>query len=328
MKAGISNFINTSLNLSGRATRKEFWLLHFFCLIALIIVIFLGEIRVFYGLHYFNIAIINMFFPLLFVSIRRMHDVGKSGWFILIPIYSIILFAQKSIKENTVHEDSNIYKQDEITNCFPYLKESLLNKKNWVIIAVLILIPFHIFVFPELSRTIGFYIFRIGNYIHSVVILRIIDFRNMITLIILFIGPLHGIITVMINTIGSLIINWINIGDIFFPAIRFFHTVINILQGLLLYFVWKRYLNIKKNIFEIGSVFLFVMFIFVIFEAILGSIVGGLISWVENGQFRFQFLSGIHRYFFEPYYSFVAPVYLFYLIHYAIKKYQLRLTNG
>ena len=31
--------------------------------------------------------------PSIAVGIRRMHDVGKSGWFILIPIYNIILAA-------------------------------------------------------------------------------------------------------------------------------------------------------------------------------------------------------------------------------------------
>tara|TARA_B110000459_G_scaffold179685_1_gene205868 strand:- start:986 stop:1153 length:168 start_codon:yes stop_codon:yes gene_type:complete len=29
--------------------------------------------------------------PGIAVAVRRMHDVGKSGWFILIPIYNIIL---------------------------------------------------------------------------------------------------------------------------------------------------------------------------------------------------------------------------------------------
>ncbi len=29
--------------------------------------------------------------PGISVAVRRMHDVGKSGWFVLIPIYNIIL---------------------------------------------------------------------------------------------------------------------------------------------------------------------------------------------------------------------------------------------
>ena len=31
------------------------------------------------------------FIPSLSAGVRRMHDVGKSGWYLLIPIYSLIL---------------------------------------------------------------------------------------------------------------------------------------------------------------------------------------------------------------------------------------------
>lgn len=31
--------------------------------------------------------------PSIAVGVRRMHDVGKSGWYLLIPIYNLILLA-------------------------------------------------------------------------------------------------------------------------------------------------------------------------------------------------------------------------------------------
>ncbi|MTA57222.1 MAG: DUF805 domain-containing protein, partial [Actinobacteria bacterium] len=34
------------------------------------------------------------------VAVRRMHDVGKSGWFILIPIYNLILATSPSKPAN------------------------------------------------------------------------------------------------------------------------------------------------------------------------------------------------------------------------------------
>ena len=37
--------------------------------------------------------------PLLAVQIRRSHDVGKSGWWILLPFYSIYLMFKESIPE-------------------------------------------------------------------------------------------------------------------------------------------------------------------------------------------------------------------------------------
>jgi uncharacterized membrane protein YhaH (DUF805 family) len=36
-----------------------------------------------------------LFLPNIGVSIRRCHDVGKSGWYCLIPIYNIVLFATR-----------------------------------------------------------------------------------------------------------------------------------------------------------------------------------------------------------------------------------------
>jgi uncharacterized membrane protein YhaH (DUF805 family) len=35
------------------------------------------------------------------VSIRRMHDVGKSGWFILIPFYNVVLLASPTAVPGT-----------------------------------------------------------------------------------------------------------------------------------------------------------------------------------------------------------------------------------
>lgn len=40
------------------------------------------------------------FIPSLAVQIRRMHDSGKSGWFILIPYYSFYLLCVDSQPEN------------------------------------------------------------------------------------------------------------------------------------------------------------------------------------------------------------------------------------
>ncbi|MFT4780037.1 MAG: uncharacterized membrane protein YhaH (DUF805 family), partial [Flavobacteriales bacterium] len=38
-----------------------------------------------------NIYSFAVLIPSIAVGVRRMHDVGKSGWFLLIPIYSLIL---------------------------------------------------------------------------------------------------------------------------------------------------------------------------------------------------------------------------------------------
>lgn len=78
-------------NFSGRARRSEYW---YFVLGNAIIsftinilTALLSPKLVFLGIVY-SLAV---FIPTIAVLIRRMHDVGKSGWYILIPIYNLIL---------------------------------------------------------------------------------------------------------------------------------------------------------------------------------------------------------------------------------------------
>ena len=83
----------------GRARRREFW---GFFIYSNLVYFVLGLIFVITDdLRYYALANISHAFlfiycflvclPNIFVSIRRMHDVGKSGWFILIPIYNLVL---------------------------------------------------------------------------------------------------------------------------------------------------------------------------------------------------------------------------------------------
>ncbi|MBK9735258.1 MAG: DUF805 domain-containing protein [Saprospiraceae bacterium] len=80
-------------DFEGRARRKEYWM---FFLFTFVVSFFTGiidnmlsgpESIGFIGLI-FQLAVLV---PAIAVAIRRMHDVGKSGWFILIPIYNLIL---------------------------------------------------------------------------------------------------------------------------------------------------------------------------------------------------------------------------------------------
>lgn len=76
-------------DFDGRARRKEYWyfaLFTFFFSIPFSILDIVFESTV-PGLI-FNLAIL---LPSLAVTVRRMHDVNKSGWFCLIPIYNLIL---------------------------------------------------------------------------------------------------------------------------------------------------------------------------------------------------------------------------------------------
>ena len=74
---------------SGRARRSEYW---YFVLFNAIISFVFGFVC---GLmqvpELANLYTLAVFIPSIAVGVRRMHDVGKSGWFLLIPIYNLIL---------------------------------------------------------------------------------------------------------------------------------------------------------------------------------------------------------------------------------------------
>ena len=79
-------------NFKGRASREEYWM---FVLFNFIFIIALSFIEVFlFGLYssiLSNIYTLAIMVPGTAAGVRRMHDTGKSGWFLLIPIYNLIL---------------------------------------------------------------------------------------------------------------------------------------------------------------------------------------------------------------------------------------------
>ena len=92
------------INFKGRARRKEYWM---FTLVYVIILMgctaldnmlgtvfmmdggALGEISMGYGWAYTICGLVHLL-PGLSVVVRRLHDVGKSGWFYLIFLLPII----------------------------------------------------------------------------------------------------------------------------------------------------------------------------------------------------------------------------------------------
>ncbi|WP_404812559.1 DUF805 domain-containing protein [Capnocytophaga canimorsus] len=76
-------------DFKGRARRKEYWMFTLFNSIVFFALGFIGgliETTVLVSIYYLAIIV-----PSIAVGVRRMHDVGKSGWFILVPIYNLVL---------------------------------------------------------------------------------------------------------------------------------------------------------------------------------------------------------------------------------------------
>ena len=80
-------------DFKGRARRKEFWIFFLFNILISYSIVFLNmgfeipELSLLSVIYSFGVLI-----PSIAVTVRRLHDVGKSGWFILIPIYNLVLF--------------------------------------------------------------------------------------------------------------------------------------------------------------------------------------------------------------------------------------------
>lgn len=97
MEIILNNFINATKDgysryaeFSGLSTRSQYW---YFTLANLILSIIAS---ITFGDFGSNIISIITFIPSIAVAVRRVHDVGKSGWFILIPIYNLILVLSPS----------------------------------------------------------------------------------------------------------------------------------------------------------------------------------------------------------------------------------------
>ena len=72
----------------GRARRKEFWMFTLFNFIALIIVAAIDGAVGAYGILY-GIYALGTLLPNLGLSVRRLHDTDRSGWWLLLSLVPI-----------------------------------------------------------------------------------------------------------------------------------------------------------------------------------------------------------------------------------------------
>lgn len=83
-------------DFNGRASRQEFWM---YTLVNIVIYVVLAAILGALGLGLVaSLYGLATLVPSIAVGARRLHDIGKSGWFQLIPIYNIVLLATEGQK--------------------------------------------------------------------------------------------------------------------------------------------------------------------------------------------------------------------------------------
>jgi len=87
-------------DFSGRARRSEYWFFVLFNMIFLIVAMVIDNVlgttfKMGYGVslpygYIYLLYVLAVFIPGLAVSVRRLHDVGKSGWMYFIALIPII----------------------------------------------------------------------------------------------------------------------------------------------------------------------------------------------------------------------------------------------
>ncbi len=73
-------------NFNGRATRREFWMYFLFSFILGLIFSFLGEV----GMYISVVICLALLLPNLGLVVRRLHDINKSGWYLLIGFIPLV----------------------------------------------------------------------------------------------------------------------------------------------------------------------------------------------------------------------------------------------
>jgi len=95
-------------NFKGRARRSEYWLFFF---VNVVISIILGIVDGLIGIQILSgIYSLIVLVPGIAVAVRRMHDVEKAWFFILIPFYNLYLLCIEGTK------GSNEYGEDPKSN--------------------------------------------------------------------------------------------------------------------------------------------------------------------------------------------------------------------
>jgi uncharacterized membrane protein YhaH (DUF805 family) len=84
VSSGFSNYVN----FSGRALRSEYWYWFLFVIIGSVVTVIIDNFIGFPVTNaIFGLAII---LPGLAVTVRRLHDLDKSGWFILLGLIPLV----------------------------------------------------------------------------------------------------------------------------------------------------------------------------------------------------------------------------------------------
>lgn len=88
----IKSVFSKYATFSGRARRSEFWYFYLFYILVALGLSFLS-IRIPIAKYLYILFGLGVFLPYTAVTVRRLHDIGKSGWILLIFMVASLLIS-------------------------------------------------------------------------------------------------------------------------------------------------------------------------------------------------------------------------------------------
>ena len=96
MNEAVRHALNNYAVFRGRTTRRNYWFLYLFLILLNIPTTILDRILFAGRGNDSKLAGLFLLVPLIAAAVRRMHDVGKRGWWLLVPFANIYFLVQPS----------------------------------------------------------------------------------------------------------------------------------------------------------------------------------------------------------------------------------------
>jgi uncharacterized membrane protein YhaH (DUF805 family) len=88
MGEAVSSVLSKYATLSGRARRSEYWWFYLAYVLADVVAAIVDAVL---GTFLVEIVLVlALLLPVLAVGVRRLHDIGKSGWWLLIALIPLV----------------------------------------------------------------------------------------------------------------------------------------------------------------------------------------------------------------------------------------------
>jgi uncharacterized membrane protein YhaH (DUF805 family) len=86
----IRSVLSKYADFSGRARRSEYWYWTLAVIVALVVCIIISAISHTLGLVLYVLVALGTLVPGIAVAVRRMHDTGRSGWWLFIGLVPLV----------------------------------------------------------------------------------------------------------------------------------------------------------------------------------------------------------------------------------------------